>query len=63
MATHDFEIGLNLHKEFSMVALVDNHGACLRYDRLDNIPEYLEHYFSQLKGSFRVAFEFSRNWY
>jgi len=51
MTTYDFEIGLDLHKEFSMLALVDNKGTCLRYDRLENISDYLDHYFNQINGS------------
>jgi len=63
MNNYDFEIGLDLHKEFSMLALVDNKGTCLRYDRLENIPDYLDNYFKQINGSFRVTFESTRNWY
>lgn len=63
MTPFDFEIGLDLHKEFSMLALVNAAGECLRFDRLENNPEYLDHYFSQIDGSFRVTFESTRNWY
>lgn len=63
MNTYDFEIGLDLHKEFSMLALVDHDGECRRYDRLENDPTHLDHFFSQVEGSFRVTFESTRNWY
>jgi transposase len=60
MAPYDFEIGLDLHKEFSMLALIDREGRCLQYQRLDNVPEQLDHYFSQIQGTFRVTFESTR---
>ncbi len=63
MSPYDYEIGLDLHKEFSMLAPVDTEGKCSRYDRVENIAEHLDHYFSQIKGSFRVTFESTRNWY
>lgn len=63
MSTYDFEIGLDLHKEFSMLALLDKQGQCLRFDRLDNNTLLLDKYFSQLTGSVRVTFESTRNWY
>ena len=63
MSPYNYEIGLDLHKEFSMLALVNAQGTCLRYDRIENIPEYLDRYFSQIIGSFRVTFESTRNWY
>jgi len=63
MSSYDFEIGLDLHKEFSMLALVNAHGECLHYDRVENNPEYLDHYFSGIEGTYRVTFESTRNWY
>jgi transposase len=63
MSHFDFEIGLDLHKEFSMLALVDEQGHCPRYDRLENVPEHLDCYFGQIEGRFRVTFESTRNWY
>ena len=63
MSSYDFEIGLDLHKEFSMLALLDKQGQCLRFDRMDNNPILLDKYFSQLSGSVRVTFESTRNWY
>lgn len=63
MSTYDFEVGLDLHKEFSMLALLDKQGQCLRFDRLENNPVLFDKYFSQLDGSVRVTFESTRNWY
>jgi transposase len=63
MSSYNFEIGLDLHKDFSMLAVVDAQGYCLRYDRLENDPVRFDHYFSQIRGSFRVTFESTRNWY
>lgn len=63
MLPYAYEIGLDLHKEFSMLALVNNQGTCLRLDRLENNPDYLDHYFGEIDGPFRVTFESTRNWY
>jgi transposase len=63
MLSYDYEIGLDLHKEFSMLALVNAQGKCSGYDRIENIPEQLDQYFTQINGSFRVTFESTRNWY
>ena len=63
MSSYELEIGLDLHKDFSMLALVDAQGQCLRYDRLENDPVVFDHYFSQIEGTFRVTFESTRNWY
>ena len=58
---YEYEIGLDLHKDFSMLALVNAEGKCLRYDRIENNPAYLDQYFSQFApGSFRVTFESTR---
>jgi transposase len=61
--SYDFEVGLDLHKEFSMLALVDSAGKCLSYDRIENDPVQFDHYFGLIDGSFRVTFESTRNWY
>ena len=63
MSIYDYEIGLDLHKEFSMLALVNTEGKCSHYDRIENVPEQLDQYFSQINGTFRVTFESTRNWY
>jgi hypothetical protein len=42
MVTYDFEIGLYLHKAFSVHALIHAQGQSLRYDRLENEPVQLE---------------------
>ncbi|MFQ5799621.1 MAG: transposase [Bacteroidota bacterium] len=63
MSTYDYEVGLDLHKEFSMLALVNAQGECFRYDRLENDPTQFDNYFNQIEGSFRVTFESTRNWY
>ena len=60
MSAYNFEIGLDLHKYFSMLALVDAQGQCVRYVRLENDPVQFDHYFSQINGSFRVTFESTR---
>lgn len=63
MSNYDYEIGLDLHKQFSMLALVDKDGKCLRFDKLDNNTTLFDHYFSQISGTYRVTFESTRNWY
>jgi transposase len=63
MSEYDYEIGLDLHKSFSMLALVDKTGKCLQFDKLDNNITMFDHYFNQLYGTYRVTFESTRNWY
>jgi transposase len=63
MTPYDFEIGLDLHKEFSMLALVDASGTCVRFDRVEHDPAVLDHYFNSIDGTYRVTFESNRNWY
>lgn len=63
MSPYDFEVGLDLHKQFSMLALVDRSGSCLRFDRLENNTALFDEYFRTIPGSYRVTFESTRNWY
>jgi transposase len=63
MSPYESEVGLDLHKNFCMLALVDRNGSCLRFDRLVNNTAVLDGYFRNVPGSFRVTFESTRNWY
>ncbi len=63
MTSFDYEIGLDLHKDFSMLALVNSEGDCLRFDRLEHNVTHLDHYFRSIAGTYRVTFESTRNWY
>ncbi len=63
MSSYDFEIGLDLHKVFSLLATLDRNGTFLGYQRLDNSVDAFDNFFGQCNGSFRVTFECCPNWY
>lgn len=63
MSPYDFEIGLDFHKEFSMLAILNKNGECLRFDRLEKNTAILDHCFGAIKALYPVTFESTRNWY
>lgn len=52
MSTFDFEIGFDLCKKFSVLALVYQQSESLGFDRLENDPIWFDHYRCQIDGSF-----------
>lgn len=57
-------IGIDFHKQFSSVAVMDEKGAMLDERKLyHDQPEQLSAYFAQFKGSANVCLEATRNWY
>lgn len=57
MSPYDFEIGLDFHKEFSMLAILNKNGECLRFDRLEKNTAILDHCFGAIKALYPVTFE------
>src|SRR3989338_3967577 len=57
-------IGIDFHKQFSSVAVMDEKGTMLDECKLyHDQPEQLSAYFAQFKGSANVCLEATRNWY
>jgi len=56
-------IGLDLHRKYSQVAVMDSSGRVLEEGRLENEREEIEGYFSGLSGEVKVAVEATGNWY
>jgi hypothetical protein len=46
-----------------MLALINAQGHCLHYDRLENDPVQLDHYFSQIQDCKRKGFEIVKTIY
>lgn len=62
--TFDIEIGLDLHKNFSVLAAIDQSGQLLSMNKLTNNTIYFDNYFKHLNSqSFRVTFEATRGFY
>lgn len=57
-------IGMDFHKQFSQVAVMDERGQIVEERRLDHDrPEELTEYFSQFDSGTSVALEATRGWY
>jgi len=62
--TFDIEIGLDLHKDFSMLAAIDASGEFLGYQKLSNDTGLFDLYFRTFKSkSFRVTLESTKGTY
>jgi len=59
----EYYIGLDLHKRFSQVSIMDVDGKELENIRLPNDREALRFYFSQFPSGTGVAVESTSNWY
>ena len=60
---YDLEIGIDLHNNFSQVAVVDTEGRTVSCARFPNSPDVLGNFFDSLHGSYRVTFESTRNYF
>jgi len=56
-------VGLDFHKYFSFVTVMDGQGEILKRARLQNHPDTLLAFFSQLEDEVTVAVEATWNWY
>jgi transposase len=56
-------VGLDFHKYFSFVTVMDEGGKILKRAKLENHPDTLLCFFGQLKDRFTVAVEATWNWY
>jgi len=60
---YDFEVGIDTHKRFSQIAVVDSEGKIISQRRYTNSPDLLEKFFDSISGSYRVTFESARNYF
>jgi transposase len=59
----DYKLGLDVHKRYSQVAVLDQSGKVCKHEKLVHSPEILERYLSQFPPGTEVAFETVGNWY
>ena len=58
-----YEVGLDLHKNYSQVAVVNEQGIRCNQAKIPNESQILDIFFSSLGKPFRVTFESTRNYY
>ena len=58
-----YEVGLDLHKSYSQVAVVNSKGTTCKQIKIPNNPQMLDIFFSSLDKPFQVTFESTRNYY
>ena len=54
--------GLDVHKKYTEVAIVDEEGVVLRHERIENEPEKIERFSERLNNATMVM-ESSSSWY
>jgi transposase len=59
----DYKLGLDVHKRYSQVAVLDEKGSVYKREKLMHSPEILKEYLSQFPPGTPVAFETVGNWY
>lgn len=59
----DYKLGLDVHKRYSQVAVLDVQGQVCRQEKLIHSPQILEEYLDQFAPGTPVAFETVGNWY
>lgn len=60
----DYYIGIDFHKQFSFVTVMDDKGTIIDERKIfHDQPEELAVYFSRFKGQANVCLEATRNWY
>jgi transposase len=59
----DYKLGLDVHKRYSQVAVLDAQGKMCRREKLIHSPELLQEYLDQFPPGTPVAFETVGNWY
>jgi len=58
-----YEIGLNLHKNYSQVAVVSSKGTTCKQVKIPNNHQMLDIFSCSIDKPFRVSFEAMRNYY
>ncbi len=56
-------VGLDFHKYFSFVTVMNGQGEILKRAKVQNHPDTLLAFFGQLEGEVTVAVEATWNWY
>lgn len=56
-------VGIDLHKKFLQVAIMDDTGKVLQNDKVDNTHESIKKYFTQISISANIVMESSSVWY
>lgn len=59
----DYKLGMDVHKRYSQIAVLDGTGQVCRREKLVHSPEILQEYLSQFSAGTPVAFETVGNWY
>lgn len=59
----DYKLGLDVHKRYSQVSMLDDQGKVCRREKLVHSPEILTDYLNQFPKGTPVAFETVGNWY
>lgn len=59
----DYKLGMDVHKRYSQIAVLDADGKVCRREKLVHSPEILQAYLSQFPEGTPVAFETVGNWY
>ncbi len=59
----EYYVGVDLHKRFSQIAVIDENGGKVDERRIDNDRDVLSQYFSGLPAGTGVAVESTSNWY
>lgn len=59
----DYKLGMDVHKRYSQIAVLDAEGKVRRREKLVHSPEILQGYLSQFPAGTPVAFETVGNWY
>ncbi len=62
-SNYKYEIGLDLHKDFSMMAVIKDSGEFLGYDKVPNTIEHFDIFVKKYPGAKRITFESTRNFY
>lgn len=60
---YDYYAGLDLHKEYSYITVLDAEGQTMTRKRVYNEPDALKSFFSELDGKTALAVESTYNWY
>lgn len=56
-------IGIDLHKRYTYLTMINNNGVCLSKERIPTVKEDIVKYFQSIQEPVKAALEATRNWY